>query len=319
VAAAADAEIGNLEGLTPTSKIIIDEAQSRDIEVEMKVPDKGLFTLHLGKKSIECASSLTELSSVVSSLICIDKQLTNKLLKGAGLSVPDQVMASTKKKNSLFFKKHQKVVTKPLDESLGTGVSVDLRSIVEMEEAINVLKMGGKKEILIEECCEGLYVRILLFDFKFVAAVHHALPTITGNGKHIIEQLIVDANLQKTSWNQIPIDRETERCVNAMDYEMNEILPLGETLTVRKNSNEHTGAVPKDVTDEITPFIKSIAEKVAKEINIPVVGIDFLLKSFTGDDYVIIEANSRPALVGHGDQPIAKKFLDYLFPETKKN
>ena len=37
-----------------------------------------------------------------------------------------------------------------------------------------------------------------------------------------------------------------------------------------------------------------------------------------GADYWIIEANERPGLAHHEPQPVAERFVDFLFPESKR-
>jgi len=52
----------------------------------------------------------------------------------------------------------------------------------------------------------------------------------------------------------------------------------------------------------------------ARAIDIPVVGIDLMVKSPRSSDYAFIEANERPGLANHEPQPTAERFVDLLFP-----
>ena len=54
--------------------------------------------------------------------------------------------------------------------------------------------------------------------------------------------------------------------------------------------------------------------RTARVLDIPVTGLDFLVPSVEGPDYVIIEANERPGLANHEPQPTAQRFVDLLFP-----
>jgi D-alanine-D-alanine ligase-like ATP-grasp enzyme len=49
-----------------------------------------------------------------------------------------------------------------------------------------------------------------------------------------------------------------------------------------------------------------------------VTGLDFLVPAVDGPDYVFIEANERPGLANHEPQPVVERFVDLLFPETRK-
>jgi D-alanine-D-alanine ligase-like ATP-grasp enzyme len=49
-----------------------------------------------------------------------------------------------------------------------------------------------------------------------------------------------------------------------------------------------------------------------------VTGLDFLVPAVDRPDYVFIEANERPGLANHEPQPTAERFVDLLFPETRR-
>ena len=56
----------------------------------------------------------------------------------------------------------------------------------------------------------------------------------------------------------------------------------------------------------------------SRAIDIPVVGLDLLVASVQGEQYVFIEANERPGLANHEPQPTAQRFIDLLFPNTAR-
>ncbi|MAN81394.1 MAG: N-acetylglutaminylglutamine synthetase, partial [Magnetovibrio sp.] len=72
------------------------------------------------------------------------------------------------------------------------------------------------------------------------------------------------------------------------------------------------------VTDDLHPVLRDAALAARQALGIPVVGFDFMVPRVDGPDYRIIEANERPGLANHEPQPTAQKFVDFLFPETRK-
>jgi D-alanine-D-alanine ligase-like ATP-grasp enzyme len=92
------------------------------------------------------------------------------------------------------------------------------------------------------------------------------------------------------------------------------VLEADAELQVRRTANLHTGGTIHDVTDRVHPVLVEAACRVAKAIDIPVVGIDLMVKSPTMPDYAFIEANERPGLANHEPQPTAERFIDLLFP-----
>ena len=69
-----------------------------------------------------------------------------------------------------------------------------------------------------------------------------------------------------------------------------------------------------DVTDIVNPTLVQAASEAARAIDIPVTGIDLMVKSPSLADYAFIEANERPGLANHEPQPTAERFVDLLFP-----
>ena len=97
-----------------------------------------------------------------------------------------------------------------------------------------------------------------------------------------------------------------------------DVLPRGEVLAVRRTANLHTGGTIEDVTDRLHPVVAEAARRASRVIGIPVTGLDFLVPDVEGDQYVIIEANERPGLANHEPQPVAQRFVDLLFPESRR-
>ena len=87
---------------------------------------------------------------------------------------------------------------------------------------------------------------------------------------------------------------------------------------MRKAANLHTGGTIHDVTDTVHPDLAAAACRAARAIDIPVVGIDFMIRDPSEPDYVFIEANERPGLANHEPQPTAERFMDLLFPLSRR-
>jgi D-alanine-D-alanine ligase-like ATP-grasp enzyme len=73
------------------------------------------------------------------------------------------------------------------------------------------------------------------------------------------------------------------------------------------------------VTGETHPALIDAAIAAAHAIEIPVTGIDLMVKSPRLPEHVFIEANERPGLANHEPQPTAERFVDLLFPFSIPN
>ena len=70
----------------------------------------------------------------------------------------------------------------------------------------------------------------------------------------------------------------------------------------------------EDVTERLHEELAEAAERIARRLDIPVVGLDFMIQDPERPDYVFIEANERVGLANHEPQPVAERFVDLLFP-----
>ncbi len=309
------------EGFNPYAMILINEALRRGITVEPLDPARGYFRLLQGNRRVTCRESLTDLTSAIAMCRCADKQLTLEILTAHGLNTPAQVVYSDRASAAEFLRKHQRVVVKPAEGEQGKGVFVDLRTERELYQAIDCAKRLCDR-VLLEQFVEGMDLRIIVIHQEVVAAAVRKPAEIIGTGRHTIKALLdrVSRRRQAATGGEsnIPQDDETQRCIAAAGFGYDDLLPEGQVLQVRRTANLHTGGTIHDVTPQLSPRLRDAAIEAARALEIPVVGLDFLVPSVDGDDYVMIEANERPGLANHEPQPTAERFIDLLFPHTTK-
>jgi GNAT-family acetyltransferase (TIGR03103 family) len=305
--------------MNPYAKIIINEARRRGISVEIIDEEYGYFKLMTGGRSVICRESLTELSSAIAMSRCDDKRLTHRVLSASRLNVPKQFTNVEPEDAGKIIKESDRLVVKPARGEQGNGISVDVRNSEELRDAI----IHAKKycdDVIVEEYVEGQDLRIIIIDYKVVAAAVRKTPKIIGTGQHTVRELIEKYNRRRAAAtggeSHVPIDRETERCLAMEKCGYDTVLPSGKEIAVRKTANLHTGGTIHDVTPQIHPELVKAAENAAKAIDIPVTGLDFIVPDISGPEYTIIEANERPGLANHEPQPTAEKFIDFLFPQS---
>jgi GNAT-family acetyltransferase (TIGR03103 family) len=303
--------------MNPYARIIVDEALRRGIEVQVDDADAGLFTLSHGGRRIRCRESLSDLTSAVSMTLCQDKRLTHHALASAGLHLPAQCLAGSAEENAAFLAEHGSVVVKPVDGEQGQGVAVDLRTPLDVQDAIERASTFDSR-VLLESFHPGHDLRILVIGFTVVAAAIRRPAEVIGDGQHSIGALI-DAQSRRRQAategeSRIPRDAETLRTLHAAGVDYSSILPAGQHLAVRKTANLHTGGSLEDVTAILHPALADAAVKAARALDIPVVGLDLLVPAADQPDYIFIEANERAGLANHQPQPTAERFIDLLFP-----
>ncbi|MHC6224543.1 N-acetylglutaminylglutamine synthetase [Pseudomonas sp. X10] len=307
-------------GLNPYARIIVEEAYRRGIDVQVDDASAGLFTLSLGGRRVRCRESLSDLTSAVSMTLCQDKSLTQKTLQAADLQVPAQQLAGNADDNLAFLEEHGAVVVKPLDGEQGQGVAVDLGTLEEVNQAIEHARHFDSR-VLLESFHAGLDLRIVVIGYEVVAAAIRHPAQVTGDGKHNIKALIKAQSRRRQAAtggeSRIPLDDETQRTLRAAGLDYDSVLPAGQRLAVRRTANLHTGGTLEDVTERLHPVLADAAVRAARALDIPVVGLDLMVRAADQPDYVIIEANERVGLANHEPQPTAERFVDLLFPHSQ--
>ncbi|WP_341959466.1 N-acetylglutaminylglutamine synthetase [Pseudomonas sp. RC10] len=303
----------------PYARIIVEEAHRRGIEVQVDDAEAGLFTLIHGGRRIRCRESLSDLTTAVSMTLCQDKRLTNKVLKAAGLELPVQQLAGNADENLAFLDEHERIVVKPVDGEQGQGVAVDLRTIEDVQAAVERARQFDSR-VLLESFHDGFDLRIVVIGFDVVAAAIRRPAEIMGDGGHTIGQLIEAQSRRRAAAtggeSKIPMDDETRRTVEDAGFTFDSVLPADQRLAVRRTANLHTGGCLEDVTAILHPVLKDAAIRAARALDIPVVGLDLMVPAADQPDYVFIEANERCGLANHEPQPTAERFVDLLFPHS---
>ncbi len=305
------------EGLNPYAAIIVNEARRRGIGVEIFDAGAGLFRLSYGGRSVRCREALSEFTSAVAMSICDDKRLTHRVVEAAGVSVPEQITAEKEAEWENFLERHGSVVVKPARGEQGNAVAVGLTTPDEVADAIEAARKVSN-EVVVEQFFEGQDLRLIVIDYRVVATAVRKPAQVVGDGLTTVRALIETQSRRRSAAtggeSRIPIDAETSRCLALSGLALDDVPEQGRKINVRKTANLHTGGTIEDVTAETHPRLIDAAIRAARAIDIPVTGIDLMVRSPRSPDYVFIEANERPGLANHEPQPTAERFIDLLFP-----
>lgn len=317
-----------LSGLNPYARIIADEALRRGVRVEVTDGPSGEMRLTCAGRSLLTRESLSELTSAVAMSRCDDKRVTRRLLAARGVRVPravelgadplqdDEGLAACEE----LVVATGPVVVKPARGEQGKGITVGVAGGEELRRAV-AEAASHCPDVLVEELVRGQDLRIVVIDHAVVAAAIRRPAAVRGNGTDDIRTLVARQGRRREAAthgeSSIPLDETTENVVADAGYAMDDVLPRGERLEVRRTANLHTGGTIDDVTDDLHPDLVEAAVSASRAIGIPVTGIDLLVPDVSGPDHVVIEANERPGLANHAPRPTAQRFLDLLFPETR--
>lgn len=309
-----------IDDLNPYARIIADEAMRRGISVKVLDAETGEMRLTFGGRSVITRESLSELTSAIAMCRCDDKRLTRRLVAQAGITVPRARLATFDDEDNAFLADVGEVVVKPTRGEQGKGITVGVTADNGPDEFAAALARAREQhpEVLIEQRVAGDDLRLVVIDGRVVAAAVRRPAEIMGTGEHSVRDLIAAESRRRSAAtdgeSQIPLDDTTEASVAEAGLTLDDVLPQGTRLSVRRTANVHQGGTIHDVTAKVNPKLCQVAVTAAEAIGIPVTGIDLVVPDITGDKYAFIEANERPGLANHEPQPTAAAFVDFLFP-----
>jgi GNAT-family acetyltransferase (TIGR03103 family) len=312
-----------LADLNPYATIIAEEALRRGIRVEVTDADSGEMRLSVGGRTVLTLESLSEFTTAVAMSRCDDKRVTRRIMERAGVRVArGAAVGEVGLADALaLLGEVGAVVVKPARGEQGRGITVGVRDEAGLERAV-ALALQFCPDVLVEEMVDGEDLRVVVIDRRVVAAAVRRPAEVLGDGRHTVTELVRTTSVRREratgGESRIPLDETTAEIVADAGYAMDDVPPNGERIRVRRTANLHTGGTIEDVTARLHPEIAEASVRAAAALGIPVTGLDFLVPDVESPDYVFIEANERPGLANHEPQPVVERFVDLLFPETRR-
>jgi GNAT-family acetyltransferase (TIGR03103 family) len=312
-----------LGDLNPYARILADEALRRGVRVEVTDVASGEMRLSLGGRSVLTRESLSELTTAVAMSRCDDKRVTRRVLQGAGVRVARgaEVPGGDLTAALGLLDEVRQVVVKPARGEQGRGITVGVQDPAALRRAVDVA-LRHCPDVLVEELVAGEDLRVVVIDHEVVAAAVRRPAEVVGDGHQDVTALVRETSRRREratgGESRIPLDEVTAEVVAESGYAMGDVPPSGERLRVRRTANLHTGGTIEDVTARLHPDVAEAAIRASRAIDIPVTGLDFIVPDVDGPEHVFIEANERPGLANHEPRPTAQRFVDLLFPETRR-
>jgi cyanophycin synthetase len=316
--------------LGPSTRSIVKEANARNIPV-IRLNKESYVQLGHGVNQRRIQATMTDRTTALGVEIADDKMRTKEILKSAGIPVPEgDYVEELEDALKLADRICYPVVVKPLVGNHGRGITVNIKNTDELSVAFNEAKRF-RERVIIEKYLEGADHRILIIDGKFVAAARRDPPSVTGDGRSTIQELIDKLNEDprrgfghENILTKVKIDFMTNRLLEHKGKKLSDVLTEGDDLVLKSTANLSMGGTATDVTDEVHPFLKALVERISKLIDIDVMGIDIvaphLKEPFAKTGGAVVEINAAPGFRMHLEpfvgksRNVAKPVVDMLFP-----
>ena len=319
--------------LGPSTETIVQEAEARQLPWTL-LSARAMLQFGYGIHSKRIQATLSDYSGILGVELACDKEGTKTILKEAGIPVPrgtviqyfDDLGAAINDVGGY------PIVLKPLDGNHGRGITININSWQEVEEAYDHASAASRtRSVIVERYYPGSDYRVLVINGKVIAVSQRVPAHVVGNGVSTIEELIEQTNRHPDRGEghdniltRITVDRTVASILERQGYRIDSVLEAGNVAYLRATANLSTGGIAVDRTDDIHPENIWLAERVAKIIGLDIAGIDIVTPDITKPlkevDGVIVEVNAAPGFRMHTSpsrglpRNVAAPVLDMLFP-----
>jgi cyanophycin synthetase len=323
-------ELREAQRLGPSTGSIIDEAVSRGMPW-IRLNKYSLCQIGYGINQKRIQATVTSDTSSIGVEIACDKEDTKYLLNQAQIPVPKGEIVRTERglKDALNYIKYP-VVIKPINGNHGRGITININTWEEALVGFEAAK-AISSSIIVEKYITGYDYRLLVINYKLVAAAKRTPAHVVGDGKSTIQALIDEVNSDprrgfghEKVLTMITVDAMTQQLMDAKSYTLETVLEKGEILNLKDTANLSTGGTATDVTDIVHPDNIFMAERIARVIGLNLCGIDLMTSdisipvSETGG--AVLEVNAAPGFRMHLaptdglPRNVAAHTLDMLYP-----
>ena len=281
--------------------------------------------------------NMTSKDNYVVPLAMANKTVTKKILADAGFPVPAGDEFTSLEQGLAYYPliKNKQIVVKPKSTNFGLGISIfqEPASLENYQKALEIA-FAEDTAVLVEEFIPGTEYRFFILDGHCEAVLLRVAANVVGDGKHTIRELVAhkNANPLRGHDHRSPLEiialGDIEQLMLAQQgYTPDDILPDGEKVNLRRNSNISTGGDSIDVTETMDSSYQELAAAMATSMGAWACGVDLIIPDETqiaskeNPHCTCIELNFNPSMYMHTycaegpGQAITPKILDKLFPE----
>ncbi len=261
-----------------------------------------------------------------------NKGIMKKKFKKEDIPVADGGTAFTTKGAIQIFNCITKpVITKP---NLGSRSRHTMIHLNTKKDLVSGFKKAKKLSplVIIEEELRGFLFRGTLIGGKLMGVIKRDQPEVIGDGVSSLQTLWEKENARPERngpiFHKITIDKEANEELKRQNITMDSVIKKGRIITFSQKTSRGSGGTTTGVTSIMHKDNKKMLEHVAKFLNDPLIGVDFIIeditKSWKEEQHSgIIECNSLPfidlhhyPLFGKIDN-VAGALWDLVIPESK--
>jgi cyanophycin synthetase len=323
-------ELREEERLGPSTGSIVQEAMNRGIPY-IRLNRHSLVMLGYGVNQKRIQATVSSTTSNIAVELACDKEETKNLLESASIPIPKGIIIYNEEEVDHAVKKLGfPLVIKPINGNHGRGATIHIKTLEQATEAFHVAKKISRA-VIVEKFITGHDYRLLVINYKLIAAARRTPAAVTGDGKSTVQQLVDKVNSDprrgyghEKELTTIKVDETSLNLLQEKGMTLDTVLKKNETVYLKSTANLSTGGTATDVTDLVHPYNVFMAERISRIIGLDICGIDIMAPDLTTpineNGGAVLEVNAGPGFRMHIapteglPRNVAEPVIDMLYP-----
>ena len=288
------------------ARILMTAARAHGIPVLPLALGSKIWQYGWGKHAELFFESASNGDGYLAGMIAASKATTKSVFAALGAPFPRYVLVSRKEDlPGAAQTVGWPCVVKPLDRGGGKGVTAGIRTQPDLVRAFAVARRFTTGPIMVEAYVPGDDHRLMVVRGELVAAIRRDPPGVVGDGRSSIAELMQVLN-QGRSKNlvasnylyPVALDETILAHLKRHGLTPESVPDEGQRVTLRSNANLCTGGSCTEMTADIHPEVRAMAEALGNTLGFAALGLDYITTdiSLPLSGGAFIEANTTPGL-----------------------
>ncbi len=295
-------------GLLPNTLRFIQAAVDRDIPFQV-LP--SCIQLGWGARAERLDSSFTGHTGHIAAVLAKNKFKASRTLADAGLPLPiGEVVATAEQAKTVAANLGWPVVVKPLNQDQGIGVVAGIGNDATLSRAFAAAERLSPGQVIVERHIAGNDYRLLVVAGKVLAAARRIPAAVTGDGERTVTQLVDATNADprrgttaRSLLKSLVLDDDALDCLAGQGLTPDSVPAAGRWVPLLHKANISAGGTTVDVTAQVHPDNRMLAQRAARIVGLDIAGIDLLCpdisRSWRQTGGAICEVNAQPSFRVH--------------------
>ena len=280
------------------------------IGASMALLSPTLFEFRQGQAVARISLSTTPFHDLVSIRLAKDKPLAYRVLEQAQVPIPEHCVIDANdvaSARALYERFAPPLVVKPVRGGGGAGVIGEIRTFDQLRRALAHVRRFGR-DALFERQIDGDSYRVLLLDGELLDVLKRTRPTVTGDGRSTIEELMFREHERRialgaaSGLKPFMVDLDSLYSIEQAGYHLRSVLSEGTTAVVKTATNFNAKEEIGSNDEHLPESTLEVARRAAGALGCRLAGVDFVTTDATRplvESGAVLEVEPVPGLWHH--------------------